>query len=37
MPSEVGSGTFWAEPIKLLTGSQDLDTTLANIAASWPK
>jgi len=37
MPSEVGSGTFWSEPIKLLTGSQDLNTTLANIAASWPK
>jgi alpha-glucoside transport system substrate-binding protein len=37
MPSEVGSGSFWSEPIKLLTGSQDLDATLANIAASWPK
>jgi alpha-glucoside transport system substrate-binding protein len=37
MPAEVGSGTFWSEPIKLLTGSQDLDTTLSNIAASWPK
>jgi alpha-glucoside transport system substrate-binding protein len=36
MPAAVGSGTFWSEPIKLLTGSQDLDTTLANIAASWP-
>lgn len=37
MPAEVGQGTFWTEPIKLLTGSQDLDTTLANISASWPK
>jgi alpha-glucoside transport system substrate-binding protein len=37
MPAAVGSGTFWSEPIKLLTGSQDLDTTLGNIAASWPK
>lgn len=37
MPAEVGSGTFWSEPIKLLTGSQDLDATLSNIAASWPK
>jgi alpha-glucoside transport system substrate-binding protein len=37
MPAAVGSGTFWSEPIKLLTGSQDLDTTLQNIAASWPK
>jgi len=36
MPAVVGSGTFWSEPIKLLTGSQDLATTLANIAASWP-
>lgn len=37
MPAEVGSGTFWTEPIKLLTGSQDVDVTLSNIAASWPK
>lgn len=37
MPAEVGSGTFWSEPVKLLTGSQDLDTTLRNIAASWPQ
>lgn len=37
MPAEVGSGTFWSEPIKVLTGSEDLDTALANIAASWPK
>lgn len=37
MPAAVGQGTFWSEPIKLLTGSQDLDTTLKNIAASWPK
>ncbi len=35
MPAAVGQGTFWSEPIKLLTGSQDLDTTLANIEASW--
>ena len=37
MPAAVGSGTFWTEPIKVLTGSQDIDTALANIAASWPK
>ncbi len=37
MPAEVGSGTFWSEPIKVLTGSEDLDTALNNIAASWPK
>jgi alpha-glucoside transport system substrate-binding protein len=37
MPAAVGSGTFWSEPIKVLTGSEDLDTALSNIAASWPK
>lgn len=37
MPAAVGSGTFWTESVKLLVGSQDIDTTLANIAASWPK
>lgn len=36
MPAAVGSGTFWTESLKLVNGSQDLDTTLANIAASWP-
>ena len=30
-------GTFWSESVKLINGSQDLDTTLENIAASWPK
>jgi alpha-glucoside transport system substrate-binding protein len=37
MPKAVGSGTFWTEPIKVLTGAEDLDTALSNIAASWPK
>ncbi len=37
MPKAVGSGTFWTEPIKVLTGTEDLDTALSNIAASWPK
>ncbi len=37
MPKAVGSGTFWTEPIRVLTGSEDLDTALSNIAASWPK
>lgn len=36
MPAAVGQGSFWSEPIKLITGSQDLDTTLNNIQASWP-
>ena len=36
-PAAVGSGTFWTESVKLLVGSQDIDTTLANIAASRPK
>jgi alpha-glucoside transport system substrate-binding protein len=37
MPAKVGAGTFWTEPIKWINGSQDLDTTLSNIDASWPK
>ena len=37
MPSAVGSGTFWSEMVKLVSGSQDIDTTLGNIEASWPK
>ncbi|HEY5434693.1 MAG TPA: ABC transporter substrate-binding protein [Candidatus Limnocylindrales bacterium] len=37
MPSAVGNGTFWKEPIKVLTGSENLDTALSNIQASWPK
>jgi len=37
MPAEVGQGTFWKEPIKVLTGSEDVDTALQNIEASWPK
>ncbi len=37
MPSAVGSGTFWSEMVKLVNGAQDIDTTLGNIEASWPK
>ena len=37
MPAAVGSGTFWSEMVKLVSGSQNIDTTLANIEASWPK
>jgi alpha-glucoside transport system substrate-binding protein len=37
MPAAVGSGTFWSESVKLVNGSQNIDTTLNNIEASWPK
>jgi alpha-glucoside transport system substrate-binding protein len=37
MPAKVGAGTFWTEPIKWISGTQDLDVTLNNIDASWPK
>ncbi len=37
MPAKVGAGTFWTEPIKWISGSQDLETTLNNIDNSWPK
>jgi len=37
MPAKVGAGTFWTEPIKWISGQQDLDTTLNNIDASFPK
>ena len=36
MPAAVGTGTFWSEMVKLVSGSQDIDTTLNNIEASWP-
>ena len=37
MPAKVGAGTFWTEPVKWLSGQQDLDTTLKNIDDSFPK
>lgn len=37
MPAEVGQGSFWTESVKLVNGSQDIPTTLAAIAASWPR
>jgi alpha-glucoside transport system substrate-binding protein len=37
MPAKVGAGTFWTEPVKWLSGQQDLDTTLNNIDDSFPK
>jgi alpha-glucoside transport system substrate-binding protein len=36
MPGEVGAGSFWEEMTAWIGGSQDLDTTLTNIDASWP-
>jgi len=37
MPGEVGSGSFWKEMTAWVSGSEDLDTALNNIDASWPK
>ncbi len=37
MPAKVGAGTFWTEPVKWLSGQQDLNTTLNNIDDSFPK
>ena len=37
MPAKVGAGTFWTEPVKWLSGQQDLDATLTNIDDSFPK
>jgi alpha-glucoside transport system substrate-binding protein len=36
MPSAVGAGSFWSEMLKMV-GGQDVDTTMTNIDASWPK
>lgn len=36
MPGEVGAGSFWKEMTSWVSGSEDLDTALANIDASWP-
>jgi alpha-glucoside transport system substrate-binding protein len=37
MPGQVGAGSFWKEMTSYVAGSEDLDTALANIDASWPK
>ena len=37
MPGEVGAGSFWKEMTAWISGSEDLDTALKNIDASWPK
>ena len=36
MPSEVGSGSFWREGTNWVLGTNDLDTFLDNVEASWP-
>lgn len=36
MPSKVGAGTFWKEGTNWVNGSEDLDTFLKNVEASWP-
>ncbi len=37
MPAKVGAGTFWTEPVKWISGQEDLTTALNNIDASFPK
>ena len=37
MPGEVGAGSFWREMTAWVGEEQDLDTTLSNIDASWPR
>jgi alpha-glucoside transport system substrate-binding protein len=36
MPGEVGAGSFWKEMTAWISGTEDLDTALGNIDASWP-
>jgi len=37
MPGEVGSGSFWEHITSYVAGSEDLDTAMQAIDASWPK
>ncbi|HSB90145.1 MAG TPA: ABC transporter substrate-binding protein [Anaerolineales bacterium] len=37
MPGEVGSGSFWEHITSYVAGSEDLDTAMKAIDASWPK
>ena len=37
MPGAVGAGSFWKGMVAWISGQQDLDATLKNIEASWPK
>jgi alpha-glucoside transport system substrate-binding protein len=36
MPGEVGAGSFWKEMTSWVSGTEDLDTALTKIDASWP-
>ena len=36
MPGEVGAGSFWREGTNWVLGTNDLDTFLDNVEASWP-
>jgi alpha-glucoside transport system substrate-binding protein len=37
MPGQVGAGSFWKEMTNFVAGTEDLDTALKNIDASWPQ
>jgi len=37
MPGQVGAGSFWKEITSFISGSQDLDTTMKNIDATFPQ
>jgi alpha-glucoside transport system substrate-binding protein len=37
MPAAVGAGTFWKEGTNWVNGTEELDTFLNNVEASWPK
>jgi alpha-glucoside transport system substrate-binding protein len=37
MPAAVGAGSFWKGMTSYYAGTTDLDTTLAEIDAAWPK
>lgn len=37
MPGEVGTGAFWKEMTAWVSGTEDLETALANIDAAWPR
>jgi len=37
MPGEVGAGSFWEHISSYVAGSEDLDTAMKAIDATWPK
>ena len=37
MPGEVGAGSFWEHISSYVAGSEDLDTAMQAIDASWPR